>query len=345
MTPEQRTDLVKRLAAEAGFAAAGIAPARSLDRRFVDRLQRWVHSPRSAGLAYLRRNEELRADPSRLVPGARNVICLAAGCDPPVEDPGDRAGIVARYARGREYHKHLKKRCRALWRRIEAELAVASTARIFVDSAPVMERSLAARAGLGWIGRNGCLIVPGIGSHVVLAEIVTDLELAPDRPIQGSCGDCGRCLAACPTGALTGDGLLDARWCLSWQSEQTGPVAPEVRAAMGRRIWGCDTCQQVCPHNNGPGPSDPGLSGRRPIAGVGLVELLDWDEAAWDRFTRGRGLRPAGLDVLLRNAALAAGNSGLVELVGPLRRLAARRPGLQSVVAWALGRLGQADGD
>jgi epoxyqueuosine reductase len=273
------------------------------------------------------------------------VICLAVGCDPPAVEPGDGDGIVARYARGREYHKHLKKRCRSLLRRFEDELAEAGRARIFVDSAPVMERSLAVRAGLGWIGRNGCLIVPGIGSHVLLAEIITDLELAPDSPVQGDCGDCGRCVEACPTGALSGDGLLDARLCLSWQSEQAGPLAPEIRDRLGRRIWGCDTCQEACPHNDHPGPGDPHLAGEAPIARLDLADLLHWDHEAWDRFTRGRGLRSAGLDVLLRNAVIAAGNSGLEALAGPLQSISARRPELESEFAWALARLGQTDGD
>lgn len=253
--------------------------------------------------------------------------------------------FVAHYARGRDYHKVLKKRCHRLAGAIR-DVAPEFEGRCFVDTAPLMERGLARLAGLGWIGRNGCLIVPGLGSYVLLAEIVCNLHLVPDEPTEAGCGDCRLCVEACPTGACSGEVLVDARKCLSYLTvEHRGEIAPPYRAAMGARVFGCDTCQVVCPHNRDLPAGDADLlDGREPLGGATLAEMLDWTEPDWDAATRGCATRRAKLEQMLRNVAIAAGNSADITLIEPLRRLRDRHPDLTGSADWALDRLAGKDG-
>jgi epoxyqueuosine reductase len=213
--------------------------------------------------------------------------------------------------------------------------------RAFVDSAPVAERSLAASAGLGWIGRNGCLISPGLGSYVLLCEIICNLPLRPDTPIEPGCGDCDACIRACPSGAQLGDGVVDARKCLSYLTmEPHGRSPQDLWSKLGGRVFGCDACQEVCPHNRLLPAGDPDLIGEGPpLGGAGLAEILAWDEAAWDCATRGSATRRAGLQMLLRNAVIAAGAGGQATLAQPLRNLRGRAPELVAEIDWALSRL------
>ncbi len=331
--------MVKSLAADCGFVACGVTDCEPIDPPVVQRMRRWAHSELSDELGYLRRNEPLRADPQMLLNEARSVLCLALPCNFPAADlPADH-GRIARYARGREYHKQAKKRCGKLLEAVRRELEADLVARIFVDSAPVMERSLAVRAGLGWVGRNGCLIVPGAGSFVLLAEVFWSLALPADAPTTRSCEECYQCVRACPGEALCGDGLLDARRCVSWRTEKPGDVPEQFRPAMGASLWGCDICQQVCPHNQAAPVFDEQLLGPDPIADLPLEQVLGWEADDWDRFTRGRALRAAPLEVLQRNAAIAAGNVGSRDLLGPLAELARRRPELAGIVDWAARRI------
>ena len=281
------------------------------------------------------------------MPGARSVICLAAAYAPN-RPPPTQAARVARYARGRDYHNVLRRRCRGLMDRIRA-LEPSFAGRAFVDSAPVMERSLAAAAGVGWIGRNGCLLAPGLGSYVLLAEIVCNLPLAPDAPLEPQCGDCRACLAACPTGALGDDGLVDARKCVSYLTvEHAGRIASPLWPKMGTSLFGCDACQEACPHNADLPAGEADLVGAAaPLAGASTAHVLAWREDDWDRATRGSAIRRAQWPRLLRNAAIAAGNvpagsSDAPALAAALRRL--RRGDLAELIDWALSRLGGSPG-
>jgi epoxyqueuosine reductase len=215
--------------------------------------------------------------------------------------------------------------------------------RAFVDSAPVAERSLAAAAGLGWIGRNGCLIVPGLGSYVVLAEIVCNLELVPDGPLESSCGDCDACVRACPTGACLGDSLVDARRCLSYLTiEHRGPVGREFWPLWGTRVFGCDACQEACPHNRDLPAGDAGLLDPAwPADETKLAAILGWTQADWDAATTGSVRRRATFEMFLRNAVLAAGCSRDASLAEPLERLYRRCGQLGLEIDWALGALRQ----
>jgi len=374
------TALAKTLAREAGFAAVGIARAGEVDPAAAERFRLWVRSGLAGPLDYLRRHEALRRDARLLVPGARSVICLAAtypdsdhpqgtngpseqlceeasrpACRRPSRDSQSQqqttnneqqttntvfslSGLIARYAAGRDYHKTLTSRCRPLMDRLRQEMP-GFDGRAFVDSGPVMERTWAVQAGLGWIGRNGCLTVPGLGSYVLLCEIFCNLDLLPDPPLPGGCDQCDRCVRACPTGALRADGLVDCRLCISCLTiEQEEAVEAALWPRMQDRLFGCDACQEACPHN-------PARSAPAPVRD--LLEVLGWDDAQWDRATRGRALRRASLEMFLRNAAIACGNAA-ASVAPPLRpvvraaleKLAQAHPSLAGPAEWALRRLG-----
>ncbi len=337
MSGNELTAAIKSLAVEAGFARVGITSAGPVVGDEIFR--HWLAEGFHAGMDYMSRNVATRLNPAQLVDGAKSVICLAVG----YASPDDADGLIARYARGRDYHKVLKGRCRSLMDRVR-ELSPQFEGRAFVDTAPIAERSLAASAGLGWIGGNGCLIIPGLGSYVLLAEIVCNLELSHDSPLEPQCGDCGACRRACPTGAIGPDGLVDSARCISYLTiEHDGDIPPDIRPLMGCRVFGCDACQAACPHNRGMPPGDAEFLHR--VVQPTLAEMLSWDENAWDAATRGSCVRRTKLPQILRNAAVAAGNSGDASLAGPLRRLGERRPELAEIVRWAVNRLSAGNND
>jgi epoxyqueuosine reductase len=293
------SELIQR-ARTAGFAAVGFSrpgrPAR------MDAFLRWLRQGRHGEMGWLERNLDVREDPTRLLPGCRTLVSLAFPY--PWEKPAAPDGYtVSRYARpdAEDYHRELKRRARgpAAW--IE-EAFPGSRTRICVDSAPLLERSFAFEAGLGWIGKNGMLIVPGVGSRVFLAEILTTAELPiPERrTVEDLCGTCTRCMDACPAGALTAPRELDASRCLSYRTvEWKGEVDPETAARMGDCFLGCDRCQEACPHN-------PEGEARRillPPSG----ELLRMDEEAFsERFGRTALARP-GLGKIRSNLRAMVG--------------------------------------
>ena len=300
---KQLTEAVKALALEEGFAAVGIASPKA-DLK-ADTFARWLEQGFHADMAYMARDVATRHRPTSLVDGARSVICLAVSYAPAEQLTGD--AFVARYARGRDYHRACKQRAHRLMDRIR-ELEPTFEGRAFVDAGPIAERSLAAAAGLGWIGRNGCLIAPGLGSYVVLCEIVCNLSLPADEPVAPQCGDCDKCVQACPTGALHADGLVDARRCCSYLTiEHRGEIDPELQALMGDCVFGCDVCQAVCPENRDVPTGDGELAGPRDVLrDLTVRRVLDWTEADWDTATRGSALRRATYEMWLRNARLVA---------------------------------------
>jgi len=340
------TAAVIALAREEGFAAAAVAPAGPVPH--ADRFREWLRRGWHGSMAYMARHRELRLGQQPIVEGARSVLCLAAA------HGGDESSssLVARYARGRDYHKVLKTRCHRLMDRLRA-LETGFAGRAFVDSGPLPERSLAAWSGLGWIGRNGCLYVPALGSYVLLCGIVCNLSLTPGRPIESPCAGCGACREACPTGAIGQDGLVDSRRCISYLTiEHRGGVPRELWPLMGCRLFGCDRCQEACPHNR---PAAPARSpspaavappadcrlapAKPPLGGASLADVLRWTREDWDAATRGSACRRATWQMFLRNAVIAAGNSGDASLRGTLEELR-RRGGVDAELTdWAAGRL------
>jgi epoxyqueuosine reductase len=249
---------------------------------------------------------------------------------------------VARYARGRDYHAVMKKKLRALAAgiaEVDPDARVLATA----DVAPVMEKAWAQRAGIGWVGKNGCLITPEHGSWVVLATALVDRELEPDAPHPERCGSCDACLPACPTGAIPEPGLVDARRCISfWTIERRGPIPGDVAGELGRWMFGCDDCQTVCPWNRaGVEAGDPGLAPRAEQSALGIDDLLTLGEEDYRRRFYGTALARARYDGLVRNALLAAGRSGDRRYRAAVAaRLESPHEAVREAARWAMGRLG-----
>lgn len=336
-SPADIKDFALRRAGELGFCRAGVAPVEQSPHfaAFAD----WLAAGRHATMDYLARYGELRRDVRAVAPWARSVLCLAAR----YADAAAPDGPVARYARGRDYHEVLKRLCRRLADELRDLAGGKLRTRVCVDTAPLLERDWAWRAGLGWIGQNTCLIVPGAGSYVVLAEILLDAALPADAPADGDCGQCGRCRQACPTGALVAPRTLDARRCINWATiEHRGELDGDDLALAGQ-VYGCDICQQACPHNaaaGGPAPLAE-LAEAGPRAGIDAPAVLKWTPRDYDAATAGSAARRAGYAMFLRNACVVAGQQRLTAALDDLRRLAQHEdPIVTRAAGWALQSLG-----
>lgn len=328
-----------------GFTRVGIAPAEALDpaRRW---LAQWIAEGRHGQMRYLEGFADRHARFLEGLPGLRSFLVVAASYAAP-ETPASHTGPVgrvARYAAGRDYHAVLLERLKALADALRTLADRPILARCCVDTAPIHERSLAAAAGLGFIGKNTCLILPRGGSWVVLGAIATDLELAPDAPVTHTCGACTRCLDACPTGALTAPYEMDARRCIAYLTlEHRGPIADDLKPQIGPWVAGCDICQEVCPYNAQPAHAT--WEALTPSAGAGqglpLPDLLRLDspEAFYARFAGTAVTRPR-YQGLVRNAAVAAGNSGDPSLLPLLRaRTDDPDPTIREAATWAVHQL------
>ena len=348
--------LVRAHARELGFDAVGFARADvSLDRD-IERYEAFVAAGMHGEMSWLADHHRARqrVDGEEVLAGAKSVVCLARRYQrPPQEERGDAdtARTIARYARGRDYHGFLRHRVR----RLATFLRALGTpeqpvhARPLCDDAPVLERAWAARAGLGFVGKNGMLIVPGVGSMVLLGEVVTTLPLAPDEPMTERCGTCTRCLDACPTGAFAAPFVLDPRRCISYLTiELRKPVDPELREGLGDHLFGCDDCQTVCPFN-------AGTSARAPLRGddgdpfaplekwsrIRLEDFLSLDAEGWARAAEGTPLKRAGRAGVARNAAMVLGNRRDPAAVPALRTAAQKHddPAVREAATWALSRI------
>lgn len=296
-----------------GFLAAG--PVADYAR-----YREWLGRGYAGPLHYLRRQREARRDPRALLPEARSIVLVSMNYHLP--DAGSRAprepgrGWISRYAWGRDYHRVLGHRLRDAGNLLLREWG-GRHSRVCVDVLPLLERSLAAAAGLGWIGKNTLLIDPQLGSYCFLGALLTDLELPPDAPVADRCGSCTACLEACPTGALHPDrpGWLDARLCISTLTiEAKGPFAPETAALIGDHVFGCDICQEVCPWNReAPTTREPELAARPGLQRPLLGELLALDRASFLERFAGSALLRAGERRLARNAAAALANQAAGE--------------------------------
>lgn len=276
-------------------------------------MREWLAKGRHGSMGYLAEHADLKADPSRLLEGARCAIMVAdlyATRDGEADEIPDGHGRIARYARGGDYHKIMKKRLHALCDEL-AERWPEERTRAFVDTAPVHERELALAAGQGWVGKHTLIIHPRVGSWMLLGGVLTTLELdVNQREEPDHCGTCTRCIEACPTDAIT-PYSVDASRCISYLTiERRGPIDPELQRGMGAWIFGCDVCQEVCPHNS-PRPGDvgeanPAYEGER--ASFDLLEVLGWDEDARRAAFAKSAMKRAKLGMMRRNAVIAAGN-------------------------------------
>jgi len=331
----EKARIFREEAEREGFSRVGIARADPPPR--FDRFRDWIGAGRHAGMAYLENTAEVRASPGNLLPGARSVVCLAASHRSAPLRAAD-GSLLARYSAGPDYHGSLRKSAIRVAKSVGRRLDESFGWRVCVDSTPLAERSFAAAAGLGWIGKNGCLIDRELGSWLLLAEIVTDLDLPPDDPVAELCGSCVRCLESCPTHAFVEPGVLDAERCLAyWTIESRGPIPDEVKAVVGDRVFGCDVCQEACPWNGA--VADASDSPRVPTR----AEWIAMGKGEWRRRFGATALNRAGRRGLQRNAAASAGavgDSGLLPALGAIRGAADR--GLADAAAWAEARLAPA---
>ena len=349
-TPQTLALLVKARADELGFSAVGIAsaagPLEPEFSRYRDALAEGLHGP----IAYLADNVAARRqlDDDSILAGARSVIVVAVRYDRPDDERvAPLARGIARYARGRDYHNHLRKKLRTLARFVRT-LAPSVEARPMSDTAPVLEKAWAARAGVGFLGKNGVVITPGEGSFTLLGEVVTTLALAPDIAMDERCGRCTLCIDACPTGALVRPFVLDAGKCVATTTiELRGPVPEPLRLATSEHLFGCDICQDVCPYNAKrralPPLADRYLPHERwstltldELARIGMDDGPDFEA-----IVESSPLRRSGPEGLARNACLALGREGRKESAPLLRDIGERHPSevVRDAARWALSRI------
>ncbi len=332
--PEVDTPLLLARACALGAGDAGVAALGELD---ATPLREWLERGYGAGMDYLRKHLPLRDHPEAILPGARTalIIALPYAGHTPGETPDDG---IAHYARGGDYHTVIGDILWELIGEITTTYAGAEC-RAFVDATPLPERELARRAGLGWVGRHSLLIHPQFGSRFVIGGILTNLPLLPATLLEsGDCGTCNRCRASCPTGAL-GNGVVDARRCLSYLTiEHKGAIPEEIRPLQGSRLFGCDSCQDACPHNATTAPGSPGLAASAVI--TELPELLKLTSEEFKERYRHTALYRTKRTGLLRNACVALGNLGneahLPALQGALQD---EDPIIREHAEWAIERI------
>ena len=306
-------EAIKQKAHDLGFDLVGVAPAEP--SRHATYLREWLDGGKAGAMQYLARRFGERTDPRTYLPGAASVVCVAINYFARLEAVHAEAqpdhARVARYALGDDYHEIIKRRLYDLadWIR---EHAPGSRTRCGVDTAPILERELAARAGIGWVGKNTCVIHPRLGSWLLLGEVITTIPLPADEPVTDHCGTCTRCLDACPTGAITEPYKLDASRCISYLTiEHRGEISEEFHAPIGDWLYGCDVCQDVCPHNQKvEQTSDPTLRPRFPTGTLNVREVLDWGDETYREKLRHSAMKRVKLPLLKRNAAIVANNLG-----------------------------------
>jgi epoxyqueuosine reductase len=343
------TGKIRQWGKELGFSAIGITRA-ALSQEASSRLDRWLEQGRHGEMEYMSYHRELRLAPEKLLPGAISVISARLPYGPRAKDekraPASDDAYLARYARGRDYHRSVRQKLAFLVRRIAAELATTPSEppflyRAFADSAPVMEVELATQTGIAWRGKH-TLSVSRQGSWHFLGEIYTSLDLVSDAPAKAHCGACTRCIEACPTSAILAPYELDARRCLSYLTiELRGPIPIPLRPLIGNRIFGCDDCQLCCPWNRFAHSGDPDFATRKPLEAARLIDLFAWEAQEFEQRLAGSPIRRIGHERWLRNIAVALGNTRPAAGVKALRTRADHPSALvREHVAWALSRFG-----
>jgi epoxyqueuosine reductase len=330
---------------ELGFQQAGVSGIDLAEAE--DRLGTWLTRKFHGTMDYMHRHGVKRSRPAELVPGTVRVISVRMDYLPETQEVAqellddDSRAYISRYALGRDYHKVLRSRLRELARRIEERTGEFGY-RVFVDSAPVLEKALAEKAGIGWVGKHTNVISRDFGSWFFLGELYTDLPLPIDQPEESHCGTCTACIDVCPTQAIVAPYLLDARRCISYLTIELKDAIPEeFRKAIGNRIYGCDDCQLFCPWNKFAKLSaEADFAPRHGLDSAELVELFSWNEDTWLQKTEGSAIRRIGFERWLRNIAIALGNAKSTrEVVSALR---ARQHGQSKMVAqhvaWALAQ-------
>jgi epoxyqueuosine reductase len=354
---EEIAEQAKLAAADAGFDLAGIAPVRPEDLPELSAFVEWVDAGRAGEMKYLETRTEAgdlrRSSATNAAPWVRSMVVCALNysADKPysVEATDPQRGWISRYAWGsKDYHDALLPRLKqveATIQQLASDRGVIVETRSYVDTGPILERVYARHAGIGWIGKNTCIIHPKMGSWLFLGVILTSLELPTDAATPDRCGSCTRCIDACPTNAIVAPGKLDARLCIAYLTiEKRGTVPEELRPEMGHHIFGCDICQDVCPWNNkagnAPPTSLPEFQPQEQLYHPELRWLAQMDEGTYRRVFHGSPVKRTKYSGLKRNVAIAMGNSGNPEFVTDLRKLAGESdPVVAEHAAWAITKL------
>jgi len=341
-------DAIKAEAEQLGFVLFGVAPA--IPPPHYQAYQEWIQAGRHAGMAYLARPEALtsRSTPEQLLPGCRSILCVALPYPQPAPTPAEISdqprGSIAAYAVLPDYHILLQEKLNTLANCLPEMVGKPVHTLVCVDTAPILEKDYAFLAGLGWIGRNSLLLTPKFGSYVFLGELLTDLELEPDEPLEGDpCAQCYQCVQACPTHALRPERSVDARRCLSyWTIEHRGPIPEELRPLLGERIFGCDSCQVACPLNAQPSPAAFTYAQDAVIeAYPDLLEAFNLSQEAWEAKYGQTPVSRAKYAGFRRNVAYALGNAGDLHAIPALQQALEQDPDptVREACAWALRQL------
>ena len=296
------SDWIKNRALDLGFCACGIAKVRNLEEE-QNHLQHWLDGNLNGTMRYMANHFDKRLDPTRLVEGAKSIISVLINYFPTQLQSDPDAPIISKYAYGRDYHLTVKEKLNDLLILIQQEISPCR-GRVFVDSAPVLEKLWASIAGLGWIGKNSLLISKEYGSYVFIGELIIDLELAYDTTFPNNlCGSCSRCMDACPTGAIVAPHIVDARKCISYNTiENKDEIVPDLRHQIGNHIFGCDICQDVCPWNKKVKANQSAEF--KPIDGLLEMNLADWmnlDQSKYSKMFRHSAFERAGFSLIKRN--------------------------------------------
>ena len=342
MQPQAASRLVKQLAHELGFDLVGLSRLAPIPR--ADFYRQWLDQGRAGRMAYLSSNQHSRADPRALLPAARSAIVVALSYHQPHrQQPTGLKGSVAMYAWGRDYHQVIANKLDQLVGLLRQKLDTPFDSRACIDTAPILEREIAAAAGLGWIGKNTLLIHPRLGSYLFLGVLLTSLELLADQPTPDRCGTCRRCLDACPTRAFYQPYAMDARRCISYLTIELRDAIPDqLRSAVGAWVFGCDVCQQVCPYNRkAPPATEPAFAAEPLTDRLDLCELLCWDQRRYRQVVQGTAMARAKLPMMRRNAAVALGNVASAPPPELTHAAQQSEPLVAQHARWALERLKQ----
>ena len=333
---------IKRWAENLGFQEARIT---NVDlSAYENSFKTWIKNKFHGEMEYMERHQELRLHPERLLPGTIRVITVRMDYKNTMENSllfkqSKNMAYISHYARGRDYHKLIRKRLETLARKITAK-TYRHGYRAFTDSAPILERALAEKAGVGWIGKNTMLINKSAGSWFFLGELFTDIPLPVDEPTTANCGTCSACIEACPTNAFVGPNILDATRCISYLTiESRGAIPEQFRSAIGNRVFGCDDCQLVCPWNKFSKPTtEKDFSPRHKMDNIELIDLFTWTEEEFFKNTEGSPIRRIGYDCWKRNIAIALGNADTsVDIIQVLKsELGKTSPMVREHIEWAL---------